>query len=201
MILIGAGGIGVVVIEVLASTNSPVAYIIDENPSITELMGVPVYRELKHSTKNHKMQMLVCVGDNKARKNIVKSLPLQAGLAIAGSALISKSASVGQGSMFFHRSIVQARTSIGKHTIVNTAAQIDHDCDIGNFVHIAPACVLCGFVTVGDGSDLGANTTVIPGVKIGKNVKTGAGSVVISDLPDNCLAVGVPAKIIKYFEN
>lgn len=55
-----------------------------------------------------------------------------------------------------------------------------------------------GLPTVGDNVYLGANVTVIGPVKIGNNVTVGAGSVVIKDLPDNCIAAGNPAKIIRF---
>lgn len=186
-----------VAIEVLASTGSPAAYVVDANPTINELLGVPVYREMQTTTPD--TQMLVCVGNNRVRKQLAQQYALPAGLAIDKTALVSQFSTIGVGSLVFQRSIVQARTTIGSFVIINTAAQIDHDCTIGDFVHIAPACVLCGFVTIGNGTNLGANTTIIPGVTLGENVVTGAGSVVVSDLPDNCLAVGVPAKVIKYF--
>ena len=37
-------------------------------------------------------------------------------------------------------------------------------------------------------------------IKIGNNVDIGANAVVITDVPDNCIAVGVPARIIKKYE-
>nr|WP_250349320.1 DapH/DapD/GlmU-related protein [Flavobacterium anhuiense] len=52
---------------------------------------------------------------------------------------------------------------------------------------------------MGEFSQIGANSTILPKVKIGKNVIVGAGSVVTKDIPDNCLVVGVPARIIKFF--
>ena len=51
-------------------------------------------------------------------------------------------------------------------------------------------------ITVGDNCWLASNVTVCPGVKIGKNCVIGAGSVVAKDIPDNSLALGVPAKVI-----
>ncbi|MBR5844216.1 MAG: hypothetical protein IKY75_06510 [Bacteroidaceae bacterium] len=54
-----------------------------------------------------------------------------------------------------------------------------------------------GRPTIGDYVSLGANVTIIGNVHIGNNVTIGAGSVVVSDLPDNCVAVGNPAKVIK----
>lgn len=77
---------------------------------------------------------------------------------------------------------------------INTGASIDHDNDIGDFVHIAPNATLCGHVTVGEGTFVGVGANVIPGVTIGKWCIIGA--VVVEDVPDYCTAVGVPAKII-----
>lgn len=50
---------------------------------------------------------------------------------------------------------------------------------------------------VGAFSRIGANSTILPGVKIGKNCLIGAGSVVTEDVPDNSVAVGHPARVIK----
>ncbi len=52
-------------------------------------------------------------------------------------------------------------------------------------------------VRIGWGSWLGTNSVVLPGVTIGRHVAVGAGSVVTSDLPDNSVAVGSPAKVIR----
>lgn len=50
---------------------------------------------------------------------------------------------------------------------------------------------------IGNNVHLGANVTIIGAVHIGDNVTVGAGSVVVKDVPDNCVVAGVPAKIIK----
>ena len=56
-------------------------------------------------------------------------------------------------------------------------------------------------IRIGNDVWLGANVTVLPGVTIGNNVVIGAGAVVNKDIPDNSLAVGVPARVIKEIEN
>ncbi|MFN3254184.1 MAG: acyltransferase [Ilumatobacter sp.] len=52
-------------------------------------------------------------------------------------------------------------------------------------------------VSIGDGSWLGHGTVVLPGAQIGRHVVVGANSVVTGELPDNCVAAGVPARVIK----
>lgn len=55
-------------------------------------------------------------------------------------------------------------------------------------------------VTIGDNVFIGAGTIVLPGVSIGNNVVIGAGSVVSRDIPDGCVALGNPAKVVKSLE-
>ncbi len=50
---------------------------------------------------------------------------------------------------------------------------------------------------IGDGSWLGHGTVVLPGARIGRNVVVGANSVVKGELPDDCLAAGVPARVLR----
>jgi acetyltransferase-like isoleucine patch superfamily enzyme len=52
-------------------------------------------------------------------------------------------------------------------------------------------------VTIGDGSWLGYGTVVLPGARIGRHVTVGANSVVIGELPDNCVAGGSPARVLR----
>jgi acetyltransferase-like isoleucine patch superfamily enzyme len=47
------------------------------------------------------------------------------------------------------------------------------------------------------GTRIGINSTIMPAVTIGENVLIGAGSLVTKDIPDNCTAYGVPARVVK----
>lgn len=56
-------------------------------------------------------------------------------------------------------------------------------------------------VTIGDDVWIGGNVTILPGVTIGNNVVIGAGAVVSRDIPDNSLALGVPARVVRELED
>ena len=56
------------------------------------------------------------------------------------------------------------------------------------------------YCTIGNYSNIGTNATILPKIKIGKNVIVGAGTVVTKDVEDNAVVVGIPGKIIKYSE-
>jgi acetyltransferase-like isoleucine patch superfamily enzyme len=55
-------------------------------------------------------------------------------------------------------------------------------------------------VTIGDGAWLGTNAVVLPGASVGRHVVVGAGSVVTTELPDFCVAVGNPARVIRRYD-
>lgn len=101
---------------------------------------------------------------------------------------------VGEGAQLMARSTIMVGTVIGDNAIINTAASIDHDCNIGKHTHIAPGVVLSGGVTVGENTHVGTGAKIIQGVQVGKNVLIAAGAVVVSDVPDNVRVAGVPAR-------
>jgi len=65
--------------------------------------------------------------------------------------------------------VVNAGAVIGQGAIINSGAIVEHDCEIGEFVHIAPGTVLCGGVKIGRHSHIGTNSTVKQGIHIGSN--------------------------------
>ena len=59
---------------------------------------------------------------------------------------------------------------------------------------------LFGKISIGDNTHIGWDSIIMPGVRIGKNCIIGVGAVVTKDIPDNSVAVGVPAKVIETIE-
>jgi len=74
---------------------------------------------------------------------------------------------------------------------------VDHDCRIGDFVHLAPGVRLAGEVTVGEGALIGIGASVLPGVCIGAWDVVGAGAVVTEDVAPGVTVVGVPARPLR----
>lgn len=198
--LYGAGGHSNVIREVLESSGFAIKGAFDDKPEQAKLRGIKVedgVRVLGQNFSKLDSPMIISVGSNLRRSELVALLNAEYGLAVHGSAIISHTASIGAGSVVLHGAIVQAGSKIGSHVLVNTAASIDHDNVIEDYAHISPHATLCGHVHVGEGTHIGAGAVVIPCVRIGKWCKIGAGAVVIRDVPDFSTAVGNPARVIR----
>jgi sugar O-acyltransferase (sialic acid O-acetyltransferase NeuD family) len=104
---------------------------------------------------------------------------------------------IGKGCNILSNVIISNSVSIGQCCLIYYGVIITHDCILGDYVEISPNVILLGKSEVGNMSQIGANSTILPNIKIGKNVIIGAGSLVTSDIPDNSLAYGVPARIIR----
>ena len=195
-IFIGAGSHACVLASVIESNQAELVAVFDPNLEkivLDEVKNEGAYQQDKHPNA----QLLIAIGDNAIREQISQGIKHKAGQAIHAKAIVDRLVNLAEGVQIIQGSVVNRGSSIGKHTIVNTNATVDHDCHIGDFVHIAPGATLCGGVKVGKGTLIGANATVLPNCKIGKNVSVGAGAVVTTDLPDNVVVAGVPAKVIK----
>tara|TARA_R110002020_G_scaffold138469_7_gene308586 strand:- start:45729 stop:46394 length:666 start_codon:yes stop_codon:yes gene_type:complete len=145
---------------------------------------------------------VISIGDNWSRKyvydDIVKNVPnFRFVNAIHPSAVVGDNVTFGEGVVAMAGTIFNPKSDIGNFTFFATGAQIEHDCTVKDFSSVSAGTVLGGYVTVGEFSALTLSVTILDRVTIGKNTVVGSGSLVIKSLPDNVLAYGNPAKIIR----
>lgn len=190
--LFGASGHAKVIMDIILAQGDRIQCLYDDNPHFDNIHNMPVYKA--NETLVHG-PLIISVGSNRARKLISERYPLEYAKAIHPMSIISPSVVIGEGTVVMQSALIQADSKVGQHCIINSGASIDHECVIEDFVHISPHATLCGNVCVGEGSWIGAGTTVIPGIKIGRWCTIGAGSVVIRDIPDGVTAYGNPCKV------
>ena len=91
--------------------------------------------------------------------------------------------------------------SLGNHVRINAGVHfVTHDGGmwvLREYVHGGGAFDLFGEISVGDNVHIGTNSIIMPGVTIGSNVVVGCGAIVTRDIPDNSVAVGIPARVIE----
>lgn len=102
---------------------------------------------------------------------------------VSPRATVSRSASVGEGTIVMHGAVVNACSSLGDNSIVNSLALVEHDAVVGHHCHISTGVRLNGGVMVGDGTFIGSGTVVKEGVSIGAGSLIAMGSIVNRDLP------------------
>jgi UDP-N-acetylbacillosamine N-acetyltransferase len=204
IIFLGAGGIAIVAAEIARSRGLEIVGFLDDRSEKhgTSFCGAPVLGnfDMLPALRQDVRQAVVAFGSCHGRIKIAQRV-LSHGFSlpnlIHSSAVVSPNATIGQGAIIMPGTVVNSGVRIGCNIILNTAASIDHECSIGDGVHIAPGVRLSGLVTVGNATWIGIGSIVRESVHIGNNVLIGAGSLVLRDIPDDVVAYGSPAKIIR----
>lgn len=113
------------------------------------------------------------------------------------SASVSSMASLGYGSVVFQNVTITSNVTIGRHVIILPNSVISHDDVIGDYTCIAGGVCVSGEVTVGNSCYLGTNSAIRSNVRIGDYCLVGMGSVVLSDIEENQVVVGNPARFLR----
>lgn len=206
IVIIGAGGQARVVCEILKHDyNVEIVGFIDsvlKEPN-ERIMGIPVLGDfsiLPELIKKGIMGYIVAIGDNKLRAQRfeeMKKMRLEPINAIHPTAHIAYNVEIGKGNVIAAGTVIATGTKIGNNTIINTGAIVEHENIIEDNVHIGPGAAVAGRVRVKRGAFLGIRSTVKEYLTIGEGSIVGAGAVVLEDISDYAVAVGVPAKVIK----
>jgi len=144
----------------------------------------------------------IAIGDNWNRANAVELITKEEpeiafATLIHPRAVVAESASVGEGTVVMAGAVVNPGAVIGRHAVLNTNCSIDHDCQIGDFASVSPGAALGGNVKLGYCSFVGIGAAVNQGISMGDHTVVGAGAVVVRDLGDRLVAVGVPAREVR----
>jgi sugar O-acyltransferase (sialic acid O-acetyltransferase NeuD family) len=206
VIIIGAGGHGKVVLDILLAEGEyrPVGFV-DNNPSLLDsyVCGLPVLGPINALPRLKRQKIrhaIIAIGDNRqrlAQREFVDRDGVRLVNAVHPTAYVSPKATLGRGVVVAPVAKIVVEAKIGDLAIVNTGAIVDHECDVGEGAHVCPGAVLAGRVRVGRGAFIGIGAQVIQCRSVGDFAVVGAGAAVIHDVPDGATAVGVPANVIK----
>lgn len=206
VIVIGAGGHGRVVLDILLLTQTHrVVGILDADPGLigTRIYDIEVLGPVQLLDKLRRGGLrgaIVAIGDNRARRGYRREIEL-AGLdaisAIHPSAIVSPRATLGRNLCICAGAIVAPDAAIGDSVILNTGSRVDHECVVGEAAHIAPSATLAGRVNVGAEAFVGMDASVIQCRTIGEGALVAAGAVVTRDVAAGERVAGVPARTMR----
>ncbi|MEO8099663.1 MAG: acetyltransferase [Acidobacteriota bacterium] len=208
VVVFGASGHAKVVIDILVKQGvygvvglldkfKPAGFLCEGKPVIGPIADLP--RLLQ---QNEGLGVIVAVGDNWIRSRIVEEIlglcpDIEFCQAIHPSAQIASSAVIGRGTVIMPGAVVNAGSSVGEFCILNTRSSLDHDSTMDAFSSLSPAATTGGNVHIGPYSNIGMGATLIQGVSVGQHTVIGAGAVVFRCMPDNIVAYGMPAKVVR----
>ncbi len=205
--IIGAGDLGVQLAHhARASGQFAVTGFYDDTRAVgTVVAGTPLLGRIDDIEQSHRAgafdSLLVGIGYNHLafRQAVFERFEGRIPFAtlIHASAIVDPTCSVEPGAVIYPGCVLDMEVVIGRNALLNAGCVIAHHSRIGAGCFLSPAVKLAGFVTVERQSTLGIGTVVIDHVTIGSGVRTGAGTVVIGDLAQPGLYVGVPARLKK----
>ena len=202
LIIIGAGGHAISVMNVAISSGMNVTAFIDENKVGKQIMGISVISKQRYLNDYSNIGLAIAIGDNALRESIYNEYiadltnvyfpPL-----IHKSSVIGVGTIIGDGTVLMPLVNVGPNSKIGKFCVLNTSSSIDHDCAMKSYSSLAPRAVCGGNVKIGVRSAVSIGATVKHGVIIGDDVVIGANSYVNKAISDEFVAYGTPCKEIK----
>lgn len=206
----GSAGHAKVLAAMIGELGGRVAVLFDRNPQAKpSVPGATLYSGpgsleawLVNTPDAGTYRGLVAIGGTRGRDRADIAAALRAaGLAmpplVHPRAFVCPTVKIGVGSQILALACAAADARIGEDCILNHRASIDHECVLGEGVHIAPGATLCGCVVVERFAFVGAGAVVLPRLRIGVGALIGAGAVVTSDVPPGAVVAGNPARLIR----
>ena len=211
LVIIGAGDFGREIANVVERINSvrsewKLLGFIDDNKEIQGKL-IDGYKVIGTSewlnAADEEIYAICSLGVASTRKKVIAKFTnanIKWATLIDPDARLYRDSEIGKGSIICGGSILAINTKVHDHVIINLNCTLGHDDIVDDYCVINPGVNISGKVKLNKCVDMGTGAKAIQGLSVGSNTTVGAGAVVIKDLPENCVAVGAPAKPIKFKE-
>lgn len=201
-VIIGAGGHGRVVADILRACGTPSLGFIDRDISAADVIGTDA--DIPALIESHGLtHFIIGVGSIRGGVGLraklfdtMSALGLLPLTTVHPRAIVAYGVILGSGTAVMAGATLNPGVRTGENVIINTGAVIDHDGHIGAHSHIAPGCTLSGDVTIGTHCLLGTGTVARHGARVGNNATVGAGSLLLGDYAAGGTYVGSPARAL-----
>lgn len=210
LVVVGAGGFGREVLDVVDAINAQsatpewnVVGFLDDQPSAQNLdrmkaRGIPHLGGLADlDGLEPGVHYVVGVGSPRARAAIVSALDAAGFAAVSlvhPTATMGFDVRLGEGTVVCAGVRITTNVSVGRHVHLNLNATVGHDSVIGDFVSANPLVAVSGDCVVETGALLGSGSVVLNGLTVGAFAVVGGSACVVRSVPADAVVKGVPAR-------
>ena len=209
LVIIGAGGVGKEVAWIIEQINKfkptfTILGYIDDNGEIhgNIINGYKILGNIEYLLNMNQDLCVVCaIANYNVKKNIIAKLRFKKfhfPSIIHPDIYINNTNKIGVGNIIYPGVIITTNIIMGDFVIISPKCGIAHEVIIENYCSVLWNVNISGNVKIKEGCLIGSGATIIQGKNIGSESTVGAGAVVITNVPDNCTVVGVPARIVKF---
>ena len=207
--IFGAGGLGREVLVLTRQINEArptwdlLGFFDDQAPASATIHGLPYLGNTAALRAwPEPVQVVIAVGNGRSRAAIARQLtaPHLSFATLVHPAVACQPYQhlrIGAGSIIGQGCILTTDITLGRHVLLNLGCTVGHDAVLEDFCSLMPHANVGGAAHLETGVYLGTNATVIHRVRVGARTIVGAGAVAVRDLPADCTAVGVPARVIR----
>ena len=205
IVIIGAGGFGREVKWLIDEINEVSRQwnflgFIDDNLNKGTIVNDSIVIGNLAWLQKQNLNVVCAIGDPNVKKRVLSQLTNSENkypVLIHPDVRMSKLIDIGEGTIICSGCILTVNINIGKHVIINLDSTVGHDATISDFSTILPSVNISGHVNIEELVSVGTGAKIIQELRIGRNTIIGAGAIVTKDIPQNVVAVGMPAKPIK----
>ncbi len=211
LVIIGYGGncldIAEAVLDINEAAGRPVYECIgflDDAPAVQDGNGLPVLGPLSAAESFGSDTFFVngigSPGSYRCKERIVAGLGIpneRFATLVHPRSFVSRSASLGPGTVLLPNVSVSVNAVVGAHVIVLPGSVINHDAVVGDFCCLASGVCLSGNVRLGARVYVGCNACVREGTTVGAGSLIGMGAAVVADVPADSVMVGNPARLLR----
>lgn len=152
---------------------------------------------------HHIDSVVVAIGDNWLRRCLVEKIvamekKIEFPKIVHPKAYVANNVVIEEGVVIGVNAVVNVGCAVKSHCIINTAASLDHDGVMEEYSSLAPGVNVGGNAHIGRFAAICIGAKISHKIRIGVNSVVGAGGVVVRDIPDGCLAMGVPARVVRH---
>lgn len=207
LVIVGAGGFGREVLDVVQAANDDgagwtVVGFVDDSPSPEDAQlvadrGHEILGTTDELGLRGPLSYLIGIGTGRVRRTIDARLSAQGhrpATVVHPAATIGAQCTLEPGTIICAGARLTTNIALGRHVHVNLNSTIGHDCTLDDYVTVNPLVAVSGWVTVGTEVILGTHSSVLQGLTIGSRATIGAAACVVGHVDPDSVMVGVPAR-------